>query len=113
MTWINAVDRATRHRLQLPNLETLTILDARGRSSHVRSSSPSIVRRRSRGSLPRLHLSPGFSTMPLFIYRCPITGHRVQGFSAEDTSKDHHTYEPVTCPVCHQVHHVNPATGAV
>ena len=31
-------------------------LDARGRSPHVRSSSPPIVRRRSRGSLPRLHL---------------------------------------------------------
>ena len=42
--------------------------------------------------------------MPLFIYRCPLTGHRVQGFSAEDTSEDHHTYEPVTCPVCRQVH---------
>ena len=51
--------------------------------------------------------------MPLFVYRCPITGHRVQGFSAEDTSEDHHTYEPVTCPACNQVHHVNPATGAV
>ena len=32
------------------------LLDARGRSPHVRSSSPPIVRRRSRGSLPRLHL---------------------------------------------------------
>ena len=34
--------------------------------------------------------------MPLFMYRCPKTGYRVQGFSAEDTSEDHHTYEPVT-----------------
>ena len=51
--------------------------------------------------------------MPLFLYRCPKTGCRVQGFSAEATSEDHHTYEPVTCPVCHQVPHVNPATGAV
>ena len=38
------------------NFGTLTSLDAWGRSPNVRSSSPSIVRRRSRGSLPRLHL---------------------------------------------------------
>ena len=42
-----------------------------------------------------------------------LTGDRVQGFSAEDTSEDYHTYEPVTCPACNQVHHVNPATSAV
>jgi hypothetical protein len=47
------------------------------------------------------------------MYRCPVTGYRVQGFSAEDTSEDRHTCEPVTCPACHQIHHVNPATGAV
>ena len=41
------------------------------------------------------------------------TGYRVQGFSAEDTSEDRHVYEPVTCPVCHQIHHVNRASGAV
>ena len=51
--------------------------------------------------------------MPLFMYRCPVTEYRVQGFSAEDTSEDRQTYEPVTCPVCRQIHHVNPATGAV
>jgi hypothetical protein len=39
--------------------------------------------------------------------------HRVQGFSADDVSKDAHTYEPVVCTVCKQIHHVNPATGAV
>jgi hypothetical protein len=86
---------------------------ARGSLPDVRSSSPFIVRRRSRGSLPRLNLKPGLSTMPLFIYRCPTTGYRVEGFSAEDASEDRHTYEPVTCPVCHQVHYVNPVTGAV
>jgi len=47
------------------------------------------------------------------MYRCPTTGHRVQGFVAEDTAENHHIYEPVTCPVCHQIHHVNPTTGAV
>jgi hypothetical protein len=51
--------------------------------------------------------------MPLFVYRCPQTMHRVQGFSADDVSKDAHTYEPVVCTVCKQIHHVNPATGAV
>ena len=51
--------------------------------------------------------------MPLFMYRCPQTGYRVQGFSAEDISEDQHIYEPVTCPVCRQVHLVNPATGTV
>jgi hypothetical protein len=35
----------------------------------------------------------GYS-MPLFMYRCPITGYRVQGFVAEDTSEDCHVYEP-------------------
>ncbi len=51
--------------------------------------------------------------MPLFLYRCPKTGHRVQGFSADDVSKDAHIYEPVVCTVCKQIHHVNPATAAV
>ncbi len=51
--------------------------------------------------------------MPLFLYRCPKTGHRVQGFSADDVSKDAHIYEPVVCTVCKRIHHVNPATGAV
>jgi hypothetical protein len=51
--------------------------------------------------------------MPLFLYRCPQTGYRVQGFVAEDTSEDRHTYEPVPCPVCRQIHHVNPHTGLV
>src|SRR5476649_47864 len=42
----------------MSNLRTRTILDAGGRSPHVRSSSRSTVRRRSRGSLPRLTLIP-------------------------------------------------------
>jgi len=51
--------------------------------------------------------------MPLFMYRCPKTGYRVQGFVAEEISEDHHVYEPVTCPACRQVHHVNPTTAVV
>jgi hypothetical protein len=58
---------------------------------------------------PRL----GVFRMPLFMYRCPKTGYRVQGFVAEDTSADAHVYEPVTCPLCHQIHHVNPHSGVV
>ena len=57
--------------------------------------------------------SLGYSRMPLFMYRCPNSGYRVQGFVPEDTSEDDHVYEPVTCPVCHQIHHVNPHTGVV
>ena len=44
--------------------------------------------------------------MPLFIYRCPKTGDRVQGFASEDVAEDHHVYEPVTCLICRQIHHV-------
>jgi len=51
--------------------------------------------------------------MPLFIYRCPNTGHRVQGFSAEDLSEDQKIYESVICAMCRQLHLVNPATGRV
>ena len=51
--------------------------------------------------------------MPLFIYRCLSTGQRVQGFASEDVVEHHHVYEPVTCPVCRLIHHVNPTTGAV
>ena len=57
--------------------------------------------------------SLGYSRMPLFMYRCPNSGYRVQGFVPEDISEDDHVYEPVTCPVCHQIHHVNPHTGVV
>jgi hypothetical protein len=55
----------------------------------------------------------GVFRMPLFMYRCPIARYPVQGFVAEDTSEDCHVYEPVTCPVCHRIHHVNPHTGVV
>ena len=50
--------------------------------------------------------------MPLFIYRCPKTRRLVQGFLRR-TSEDQHVYEPMTCPVCHQVHYVTPATGKI
>jgi hypothetical protein len=51
--------------------------------------------------------------MRLFVYCCSKTGARVQGFAVEDIAEDRHSYEPVTCPACRQIHHVNPATGKV
>jgi hypothetical protein len=51
--------------------------------------------------------------MPLFMYHCLNTGYHAQGFSADDVSEDHHVYEPVTCPACYRMHHVNPTTAKV
>ena len=47
-----------------------------------------------------------------FVYRCPATALRVQGFVAEDTSGDDgNSFEPITCIACSHVHLVNPETG--
>jgi len=51
--------------------------------------------------------------MPPFLYRCPNTGYRVQGFFAVEDVSDPDNYEPVPCMICQQVHLVNAATGAV
>ena len=52
--------------------------------------------------------------MPAFLYRCPNTGQRVQGWSADEVpAGDPDIYEAVTCTACQQVHLVNPATGTV
>ena len=51
--------------------------------------------------------------MPLFLYRCPNMGRRVQGFSADDVTVDAHTFEPVVCTACKQTHLINLATGVV
>jgi hypothetical protein len=50
--------------------------------------------------------------MPPFLYRCPNTGFRVQGYTFEQTSDDD-AYESVTCVACTPVHLVKPATGKV
>lgn len=50
--------------------------------------------------------------MPTFLYRCPNTGFRVQGYTPEQTSDDG-AYEVVTCAACSRVHLVNPMTGKV
>jgi hypothetical protein len=51
--------------------------------------------------------------MTAFLYRCPNTGFRVQGLTAEDVAEDTNTFEAVNCLVCRQIHLVNPATGKV
>jgi hypothetical protein len=52
-----------------------------------------------------------FYGMPPFLYRCPTTGYRVQGFIAEELPAD--TYEAVACTACRRIHLVNPTTGKV
>jgi hypothetical protein len=51
--------------------------------------------------------------MAAFIYRCPHTKLRVQGFVANEITENTNTYEPVTCIMCRQLHHVNPFTRKV
>jgi hypothetical protein len=51
--------------------------------------------------------------MPTFLYRCPSTGFRVQGYTAEETSADDEIYETVTCLACQRMHLVNLASGKV
>jgi hypothetical protein len=46
-----------------------------------------------------------------FLYRCPNTGFRVQGWVEDDGSEDGETYEGVICHACGQMHLVNPKTG--
>jgi hypothetical protein len=48
-----------------------------------------------------------------FLYRCPNTGHRVQGLIAEDVSDEPEDYRAITCLACQQTHLVNPTTGKV
>jgi hypothetical protein len=50
--------------------------------------------------------------MPAFLYRCPNTGFRVQGYTFEQKS-DNDAHEAVTCAACTRVHLVNPRTGKV
>jgi hypothetical protein len=55
--------------------------------------------------------------MPTFIYQCPNTGYKVQGFVADDPECDEDAeqdaYEAVACTVCARVHLINPKTGKV
>lgn len=53
--------------------------------------------------------------MPTFLYRCPVTRYKVQGFVADNPAneKDGDVYEPLTCTICQRIHLVNPTTGKV
>ncbi len=58
--------------------------------------------------------------MATFIYRCPSTGYKVQGFIADSPAKDgsqakdsEGTFRSLTCLVCTRIHLVNPTTGKV
>jgi DNA-directed RNA polymerase subunit RPC12/RpoP len=44
--------------------------------------------------------------MGAFVYRCPNTGFRVQGWVEDDESED-----SVVCHACGRLHLVNPKTG--
>ena len=52
--------------------------------------------------------------MGTFLYRCPNTGLRVQGWISDDGSENGpESYVGVNCLVCRQLHLVNPDTGKV
>jgi len=56
-----------------------------------------------------------YAHMPPFVFICPNTGFRVQGFAPEQTSGDDdgERFEAVECIMCKRVHLVNPATGEI
>jgi hypothetical protein len=51
--------------------------------------------------------------MATFIYRCPTTGLKVQGWLADESSSknDSTSYEAVICTACTGVHFINRKTG--
>jgi len=52
--------------------------------------------------------------MATVIYRCPNTGFRVQGYTADETVRgDEDSYRAVSCLACKLIHLVNPKTGKV
>jgi hypothetical protein len=55
----------------------------------------------------------GENGMAPFLFRCPNTGYRVQGFVAEDASDGADDYQAIACLACQRVHLVNPTTGKV
>jgi len=58
--------------------------------------------------LPRLRKP----AMGAFLYRCPNTGFRVQGWVEDDESEDSDVaYVGVVCHACGRLHLVNPKTG--
>jgi hypothetical protein len=52
-----------------------------------------------------------YGSMAPFLFRCPTTGQRVQGWIAEEVSTDDESYLTIECLACRLVHLVNPWTG--
>jgi hypothetical protein len=50
--------------------------------------------------------------MPAFIFNCPATGLKVQGWTTEEPPAVGY-YEAVECTACKAVHFVNPHTGKI
>jgi hypothetical protein len=53
--------------------------------------------------------------MAAFLFLCPNTGYRVQGWVADDGSSENgrEAYEGISCLACGQLHLVNPKNGRV
>ena len=52
--------------------------------------------------------------MATFVFRCPKTGFKVQGWSAEAIPDDEpDSYETIACTACGQLHWINRASGRV
>lgn len=52
--------------------------------------------------------------MVALIYRCPITGLKVQVWLADDVSENEgETFETVTCSACNRPHLISRSTGRV
>jgi hypothetical protein len=51
--------------------------------------------------------------MAPFLYRCPLTGKRIQALADDELCKDDLVFVHVTCVMCAGGHMVNPKTGRV
>ena len=52
--------------------------------------------------------------MATFLYRCPNTEKKVQGWiAAEELTEHDNSYVPLECLACRQLHYVLPTTGKV
>ncbi len=52
--------------------------------------------------------------MPSFIFRCPHTHYKVQGFVADkDFERNPNIYEPILCAICQHIHLISPTSGKV
>jgi hypothetical protein len=58
--------------------------------------------------------SETYCIVPAILFRCPNTGHHVQGWIAEDVfDTDEDSYQSVACLACQKVHLVNPKNEKV